>query len=204
MIGGLRRLPNFGRYLRQQPNPKIKECCSALSIQEPGKPNFFNSDGRMLILSMDEFGCIGKKNRLGTMNTAWLSMTNEAMEALREQHRTTGNGKWVFVEPGTDHPYQYRLQWLYRLCKRSSVERFGFHGIRHLCASILAGKGVPLVDIQDHLRHDHLSTTEKYIHKIQKTRSVVNALTGLKGAFSEEGPQEAPKKAGTDLKTITK
>lgn len=145
-----------------------------------------------------------KKNRLGTLKAAWLTMPQEAMEALRDQHRQTGSGKWVFVEPGTDHPYQYRLQWLRRLCRRAGVERFGFHGIRHLCASILAGKGVPLVDIQDHLRHEHLSTTERYIHKIQKTRSVVNALTGLKTAFSEEGPREAPEKAQAELKTITK
>lgn len=135
-----------------------------------------------------------KKNRLGTLKTAWLSMTDEAMEALRYQYRETGKGKWVFVEPGTTHPYQYRLQWMRRLCDRAGVDRFGFHGIRHLCASILAGKGVPLVDIQQHLRHDHLSTTERYIHKIKETRSVVNALAGLKGITTQqEGPQEAPK-----------
>ncbi|WP_319585436.1 site-specific integrase [uncultured Desulfobulbus sp.] len=145
-----------------------------------------------------------KKNQLGTMKTAWLAMTDEAMDALREQHRSTGKSKWVFVEPGTDHPYKYRLQWMRRLCKRAGVDRFGFHGIRHLCASILAGKGVPLVDIQDHLRHDHLSTTERYIHKIKETRSVVNALTGLKGAFSGEGPQEAPEKVDTKLTTVSK
>ena len=145
-----------------------------------------------------------KKNRLGTLKSAWLSMTDEAVEALRQQHRDTGKGKWVFVEPGTDHPYQYRLQWMRRLCKRAGVDRFGFHGIRHLCASILAGKGVPLVDIQNHLRHDHLSTTEKYIHKIKETRSVVNALTGLNVTLSEKGPQEAPEKACTANVTITK
>lgn len=145
-----------------------------------------------------------KKNRLGTLKAAWLSLTTEAMEALREQHRETGKEKWVFVEPGTTIPYQYRIQWLRRLCKRADVERFGFHGIRHLCASILAGKGVPLVDIQEHLRHEHLTTTERYIHKIKKTRSVIDALTGLKSAFSEEGPQEAPEKAQAELKTTTK
>jgi len=133
-----------------------------------------------------------KKNKLGTVKNAWLSMTEEAMQALREQHRETGSCKWVFVEPGTDHPYQYRLQWLRRLCTRAKVERFGFHGIRHLCASILAGKGVPLVDIQNHLRHDHLSTTEKYIHQIKESRSVLDALTGLNGVFSSQSPQRAP------------
>jgi len=132
------------------------------------------------------------------------TLTDEAMEALREQHRDTGKGKWVFVEPGTNNPYMFRVQWLRRLCRRAGVDRFGFHGIRHLCASILAQKGVPLVDIQHHLRHDHLSTTERYIHKIKETRSVVNALTGLRVAFQEKGPQEAPEKTCTDIKTITK
>ena len=116
----------------------------------------------------------------------------------------TGNGKWVFVEPGTTSPYQYRVQWLRRLCKRAGVDRFGFHGIRHLCASILAGKGVPLVDIQGHLRHEHLSTTERYIHKIKEARSVIEALTGLRSAFSGKGPQEAPEKAQAEMKTTTK
>lgn len=48
------------------------------------------------------------------------------------------------------------------------------------------------MDIQNHLRHDHLSTTEKYVHQMKETRSVVAALTGLNGAFSPEGPQKAP------------
>ncbi len=47
-----------------------------------------------------------KKNRLGTLNAAWIAMTDEAMEALRDQHRATGSCKWVFVEPGTALPYQ--------------------------------------------------------------------------------------------------
>lgn len=134
-----------------------------------------------------------KKNRLGTMKNAWLSMTDEAMDALREQHRETGKGKWVFIEPGTTLPYQYRLQWLRRLCSRAGVERFGFHGIRHLCASILAEKGVPTVDIQHHLRHDHLSTTERYIHRLKESRTVVNALSGLRGDSQDKSPLRAPK-----------
>lgn len=40
-----------------------------------------------------------KKNRLGTLKSCWISMTEEAVEALREQYRVTGKGKWVFVEP---------------------------------------------------------------------------------------------------------
>lgn len=133
-----------------------------------------------------------KKNKLGTVRSAWVSMTDEAMEALKEQHRRTADYKWVFIEPETGLTYQCRLQWMRRLCARAKVERFGFHGIRHLCASILAGKGVPLIDIQHHLRHDHLSTTERYIHQIQESRAVANALSGLMSAFISPGPQRAP------------
>ena len=143
-----------------------------------------------------------KKNKLGTMKNAWLSMTDEAMQALRDQHKVTGKGMWVFCEPNTDKPYQYRLHWMPRLCARAKVERFGFHGIRHLCASILAAKGVPTVDIQNHLRHDHLSTTEKYVHQMKETRSVVAALTGLDGAFSPKGPQKAPEDDTVIITTV--
>lgn len=124
-----------------------------------------------------------KKNRIGTQKSAWLQIPDDGMKLLLDQQLLTGSFDWVFVEPGTNSPYQYRLQWMRRLCKRAGVERFGFHGIRHLCASILAGKGVPLVDIQYHLRHDHLSTTERYIHQLTQSDSVVNAFSNLKGPF---------------------
>jgi hypothetical protein len=34
-------------------------------------------------------------------------------------------------------PFMYRLQFMRRLCDRAKVKRYGFHGIRHLSASIL-------------------------------------------------------------------
>ena len=43
------------------------------------------------------------------------------------------------------------------------IPRAVFHAIRHLTASILGKNNVPLVDIQAILRHQRLSTTEKYI-----------------------------------------
>lgn len=122
-----------------------------------------------------------KKNVSGSYRASWVSLTEEAVEALHAQHVETGTvGGFVFIDPGTGGPYMFRLQWMRRLCDRAGVERFGFHGIRHLCASILAGRGVPLVDIQHHLRHENLSTTQRYIHQLQNSRAVLDALSGLR------------------------
>ena len=42
------------------------------------------------------------------------------------------------IQAGMGH--SQLMQWLRRLCNRAGVDRFGFHGIRHLSASILAEK----------------------------------------------------------------
>ncbi|MFH1217565.1 MAG: tyrosine-type recombinase/integrase [Pseudomonadota bacterium] len=56
------------------------------------------------------------------------------------------------------------------LCKRAGVKHFGLHAIRHMTASILAKEGVPMIDIQTILRHKNLSTTERYIRRIEAIR----------------------------------
>ncbi|MDO5674329.1 MAG: tyrosine-type recombinase/integrase [bacterium] len=85
----------------------------------------------------------------------------------------------VFTGPNA-LAYEYRLHWLKRLCRKAGVEAFGFHGIRHLFASILAARNVPLVEIQYMLRHTSLATTQRYIHRLKKeNREVLAALPGL-------------------------
>jgi integrase len=84
----------------------------------------------------------------------------------------TDDDKWV--------PYLYRQHWLKKLCARAGVKQFGFHGIRHLFASILASKNVPLVEIQKMLRHGSIATTQRYIHSLQEgSREAIEALPGL-------------------------
>ena len=126
-----------------------------------------------------------RKNLQGTVKADWVFLTNEALAALKEQSKEA-QGKevsyleeFVFRDPETGGPYLYRLQWLRRLCDRAGVPRFGLHGLRHLCATILAGRGVPLVDIQRHLRHEHLTTTQRYIHQLTKNRTGLDALSGV-------------------------
>ena len=85
----------------------------------------------------------------------------------------------AYAQPD-ETPYEARVQWLKRSGTEAGVEQFGFHGIRHLFASVLASENVPLVEIQYMLRHTSLATTQRYIHRLKKeNREVLAALPGL-------------------------
>ncbi len=134
-----------------------------------------------------------RKNKLGTWKNVWLDISDDMVLMLRKQHERTSTGKFVFLSE-IGKPYLKRQHWLENLCAKAGVKRFGFHGIRHLTASLLAERNIPLVEIQHHLRHDHLSTTERYIHQLQKNRVAIDALPGLQDAAEKCGPYEARKK----------
>jgi integrase len=128
-----------------------------------------------------------RKNNQGEWRESWLPMSEDVIEALKKQRQVTGLLGNVFMwrtDDGKWLPYQYRQHWLKKLCKRAGVEPFGFHGIRHLFASILASKNVPLVEIQKMLRHGSIQTTARYIHSLQKegSREALEALPRVKEA----------------------
>jgi integrase len=111
---------------------------------------------------------------------------------LLRHKKSTGQKTLVFgYQEGEQFvAYLYRQHWLRRLCDKAGVKQFGFHGIRHLFASVLAARNVPLVEIQYMLRHDCLTTTQKYIHRLKKeNREVLAALPGLQSRFEESPPK---------------
>lgn len=124
-----------------------------------------------------------RKNNIGEWREYWLPMTDELSEMLKVQKKTTGQFDYVFMrctDDGKWVPYEARVQWLKRLCRKAGVKEFGFHGIRHLFASILASKSVPLVEIQKMLRHGSIQTTARYIHSLQEgSREALEALPKL-------------------------
>lgn len=139
-----------------------------------------------------------RKNAVGEWKEAWLPISEELSNILRRHQRITGLLGHVFMWQSDDGsgkwlPYQYRQHWLKKLCARAGVKQFGFHGIRHLFASILASKNVPLVEIQKMLRHGSIQTTARYIHSLQDgSREALDALPGLD--FTEE-KNKSPQKA---------
>lgn len=129
-----------------------------------------------------------RKNQAGEWKEQRLPLSDDLVEALRRQRQITGLLGNVFMWQTHDRqwlPYQYRQHWMKKLCRRAGVAPFGFHGIRHLFASILASKNVPLVEIQKMLRHGSIQTTARYIHSLQKegSREAIEALPSLKEAL---------------------
>jgi len=121
-----------------------------------------------------------RKNKIGEWRSQWMSIKDDLVSWLmRHKEKNCDLNEPVFLSQ-CNLAYQYRQHWLKRECKKVGVKPFGFHGIRHLFASILAAENVPLVEIQHMLRHTSLATTQRYIHRLKKeNRAVLAALPGL-------------------------
>jgi integrase len=146
-----------------------------------------------------------RKNRQGEWEAAWLPMTEELEQALKEQHRATGGGKYVFVNRQSGLPYEYRNKAMKRLCGLAGVKRFGFHAIRHLTASVLAGLDIPIIEIQEILRHKQLSTTDGYIRSLKKNgREAVKSLPGPDDRTEKDYSQEYSQAPSAHLKNSAK
>lgn len=118
-----------------------------------------------------------RKRQGGNLEYDWLPMTDELFQALLE-HKKNAHHEWVFVDQDTYKPFTCRRQFMKGLCKRAKIRPFGFHAIRHLTASILAHEDVPMVMIQQILRHKNLSTTEKYIRGLAPVKPALEILSG--------------------------
>ena len=105
-----------------------------------------------------------RKTRDGSLEYAFLPLTPQLRQALRD-HSQVKRSMFVFSrEDG--QPFTTRQHYMKHLCKRAGVTPFGFHGIRHLTASILAKAGVDIPTIQTILRHKSPNTTARYIRSL--------------------------------------
>ena len=139
--------------------------------------------------------CLWTKKRMGGHKEFdWLPMTSDLRQALLQWSeerlkQQTADKEHVFVcldetpfcEKYHGQPFIHRQHLMERLCNRAKVKPFGFHGIRHLTASILYQKGYTLSVIQTILRHASPNTTARYIHGLglEETRGALEE--GLKG-----------------------
>ena len=139
--------------------------------------------------------CLWTQKRIGGHKEYdWLPMTSDLRQALlqwREERlkQSTEDKEHVFVcldetpfcVKYYGKPFLHRQHLMERLCNRARVKPFGFHGIRHLTASILYQKGYTLSVIQTILRHASPNTTARYIHSLglEETRGALEE--GLRG-----------------------
>ena len=81
------------------------------------------------------------------------------------QHRDK-KSPYVWTNPLTGKPYDYRDKFFDRLCRLADVPEMGYHALRHARASELANENVPLQKIRDFLGHENVLTTSRYLHSI--------------------------------------
>jgi hypothetical protein len=116
-------------------------------------------------------------------------------------HVQTCKTDYLFVDPETNKPYTSRQHAMKKWCKRAGVRPFGWHSIRHLTATVLAQKNVPMEQIQQILRHHNLSTTEKYIGR---SGVLKKHLTVLTNPNVRQGVRQEVVSNNATLKVVTK
>jgi len=116
----------------------------------------------------------------GTRDETWVAASPEFFRWLGA-YLTTRSGYvpasllWVTVR-GTERVLTYQaLRGILNRVNAKLGTNVVLHDFRHTCAVRLASDPeVPLIDVQAHLRHRHLSTTERYL--IARPSEVVHAL----------------------------
>lgn len=109
-----------------------------------------------------------RKRRSGSLEHDLIPMTEELRGELLT-HKRQASSMFVFCR-ADGQPYTQRIHLMKRVCKRNGVTEFGFHGIRHLSASMLDAAGVELSTIQAILRHKSATTTARYLHSLRGAR----------------------------------
>ncbi len=121
-----------------------------------------------------------RKRQNGDWEYDALPMAKSLRRELRWwwENRTFKDRAHVFLneapnQQGKGHygqPFKERRKFLSSLCDKAEVDRpFGFHGIRHLTATILFREGEPLSVIQAILRHRSPLTTMRYLKRLGLT-----------------------------------
>lgn len=132
------------------------------------------------------------KTKDGSRKYAWLTMPAALHEALVAHKLATGGRGHVFTSRNTGKPYKCRKHFIETLCRRAGVTPFNFHGIRGLCASLLARGGVPVKEIQTVLMHSSITTTDRYIRRIGGTADMLAAAFDAFDAGKEKAGKLVP------------
>lgn len=122
---------------------------------------------------------LGTRKKGGGLRYDWMPLPRALCEALKswrvEQARILGYQQpFMFVcldkTPLTKEqfgkPYKTRQHFMETMCNLAEVKVFGYHGIRHLVAQTFYLMGKSLGFIQRYLRHQHPTTTERYLRSL--------------------------------------
>ncbi len=118
-------------------------------------------------------------------------MINELYDALKWWHENTPIKDSPYVFNCVEHqcpryglPFAGgRNHFMLDQCRRLDIKHFGFHSIRHLRASLLFMKNVPIAAIQKILRHRNPMTTTRYLQSMDNkdVRRIFEEAAGNRG-----------------------
>lgn len=105
-------------------------------------------------------------------------LSPKALQILRVHIKKRGPGRLVFPGMGGRMLTRDELKApLRRACKEAGMHKFSWGSFRHMFATLLANRGVPLTAIQQLLGHRNLRTTSGYVHlPVARLRSAVARL----------------------------
>lgn len=98
---------------------------------------------------------------------ATVPLPHEATLTLLEwaEHRPHCGGPFFVTSSRRKVLQQSMRSLLKRLAKRAGIERrLSPHVLRHTCATLLLERGATIKEVQAHLRHARIATTEIYLH----------------------------------------
>ena len=117
-----------------------------------------------------------RKKKGGHLTSRKVPMTGRLLNTLSRRYAERDPDKpWVFWHTYTssktgekcEGPYKERKRFMKTLCRKAGVKYFRFHALRHSGASILDNNNIPIRDIQSILGHEHVTTTEIYLHRLR-------------------------------------
>jgi len=125
-----------------------------------------------------------RKKRGGHLTPRKVPMTQKVFDILSRRYSTRDKTKpWVFwhsyVDPSGERKvgqFKDRHSVLKNLCAKAGIRRFGYHALRHAGASLMDNCNIPLGSIQRILGHENRTTTEIYLHSINRSEFEAMAI----------------------------
>jgi integrase len=110
----------------------------------------------------------------------YIPLNSEAKKAISSRklfvEQNCPRSQWVFAHLDGRQIRSIKTSFK-TACRKSGIDNFRIHDLRHTCASWLVNAGVPLPEVRDLLGHSSIQMTEKYAHLSQD--NVRNAVSRL-------------------------
>ena len=141
------------------------------------------------VITMPQTSTKGKKMVRVPINAVVRTM-------LLECKLASGGSDYVFPSP---KGIKYTASWIQyhfkMACKKTGIEGFRFHDLRHTAATRMIESGANIVAVSKILCHSDLKTTMRYVHPDDSLREAVEKLGNFNTNRPENSTSENPEKA---------